>query len=97
MRGCRIVVDQVRCEHLVHDAEVSLHQLVGEVLGQLDVLSFLRHVLLLSRSCRKQWLLCRVELHHIRRGFGRPLLLVHGLGSNHGTWSTIIEPLAAQR
>lgn len=39
----------------------------------------------------------RVVLNHIRRGSGRPLLLVHGLGSNHGTWSTIIEQLAAQR
>lgn len=36
-------------------------------------------------------------MHHIRRGHGRPLLLVHGLGGNVHTFDTVIEALAAER
>jgi len=25
-----------------------------------------------------------MELHHIRQGEGKPLVLIHGLGSDHG-------------
>jgi pimeloyl-ACP methyl ester carboxylesterase len=38
-----------------------------------------------------------MELHHVRTGTGRPLLLIHGLGGSTRTWSTIIDELAAQR
>ncbi|CAN7293420.1 MULTISPECIES: alpha/beta fold hydrolase [unclassified Variovorax] len=33
----------------------------------------------------------------VRRGQGKPLLLVHGLGSSWRSWQTIMEPLAAKR
>ena len=36
-------------------------------------------------------------MHHIRRGRGRPLLLIHGLGGNAGSWSPILDVLATQR
>ena len=36
-------------------------------------------------------------MHHVRRGAGRPLLLLHGLGGNWKSWSTIMDALAAQR
>jgi pimeloyl-ACP methyl ester carboxylesterase len=38
-----------------------------------------------------------VLINYIRRGQGKPLLLVHGLGSSWRSWQTILEPLAAQR
>jgi len=38
-----------------------------------------------------------MELHHIYRGKGKPLVLVHGLGSDHGNWSRILAPLADER
>ena len=38
-----------------------------------------------------------MELHYIRRGTGRPLLLVHGIGGSWRSWNTIIEALAAER
>ncbi|HEV2821421.1 MAG TPA: alpha/beta fold hydrolase [Solirubrobacteraceae bacterium] len=36
-------------------------------------------------------------LCHVRRGSGKPLLLVHGLGGSRRSWDTIIDALAAQR
>ena len=38
-----------------------------------------------------------VEMHHVRRGGGKPLLLVHGLGGSWRSWTPIIDPLAAER
>jgi pimeloyl-ACP methyl ester carboxylesterase len=36
-------------------------------------------------------------VQHIERGAGKPLLLIHGLGGSWQSWSTVLEPLAAQR
>ena len=33
----------------------------------------------------------------IRRGAGKPLLLIHGLGGHWRSWAPILEPLAASR
>ncbi|MDQ6681568.1 MAG: alpha/beta fold hydrolase [Pseudomonadota bacterium] len=38
-----------------------------------------------------------MQLNHVRRGSGRPLLLVHGLGGTWRSWSLVLAPLAAQR
>jgi pimeloyl-ACP methyl ester carboxylesterase len=36
-------------------------------------------------------------MHHVRRGSGRPLLLIHGLGGSHASWETITARLEAER
>lgn len=38
-----------------------------------------------------------MTLHHVRRGAGAPLLLVHGLGAGWRSWAPIIDALAAER
>ncbi len=36
-------------------------------------------------------------MHAVRRGQGRPLLLIHGLGGSWRSWSTILLALAEER
>ena len=36
-------------------------------------------------------------MNGIRRGAGKPLLLIHGLGSTWGSWRPVLNDLAAQR
>ena len=35
--------------------------------------------------------------HHVERGDGRPLVLLHGIGMSHAAWSPVMEPLARER
>ncbi len=38
-----------------------------------------------------------MHLHSVRRGTGKPLLLIHGLGSTHHSWDLVLDGLAARR
>ncbi len=38
-----------------------------------------------------------MEMNYIRRGAGKPLLLIHGLGGSRRSWQTIIDDLALER
>jgi pimeloyl-ACP methyl ester carboxylesterase len=38
-----------------------------------------------------------MKLHYVRRGAGRPLVLIHGIGGSWRSWRTIIDPLAEVR
>ena len=36
-------------------------------------------------------------MNYVRRGTGKPLLLIHGLGNSHRSWDLIVDELAAHR
>ena len=38
-----------------------------------------------------------MEMNHIRRGAGKPLLLIHGIGGSSRSWQSILDDLAAER
>ncbi len=38
-----------------------------------------------------------MDMHHIRRGSGAPLLLIHGLGGSWREWMPVLDALAAER
>lgn len=38
-----------------------------------------------------------MEMHHVRRGSGKPLLLLHGLGGSWREWAPVLDDLAAER
>ncbi|MGI4872825.1 MAG: alpha/beta fold hydrolase [Janthinobacterium lividum] len=38
-----------------------------------------------------------MDMHYIRRGAGKPLLLLHGIGGSWRSWQTILDGLAAER
>jgi pimeloyl-ACP methyl ester carboxylesterase len=38
-----------------------------------------------------------MTLHHVRRGAGPPLLLIHGLGAGWRSWTPVLEDLARER
>ncbi|HLM67051.1 MAG TPA: alpha/beta fold hydrolase, partial [Longimicrobium sp.] len=38
-----------------------------------------------------------MEMHHVRRGTGKPLLLLHGLGGSWRSWSPVMDALASER
>ena len=38
-----------------------------------------------------------MEMHHVRRGSGKPLLLLHGLGGSWREWAPVLDDLATER
>ena len=38
-----------------------------------------------------------MEMHHIRLGKGKPLLLIHGIGGSWRSWNTVLDGLSAKR
>ena len=38
-----------------------------------------------------------MRINYIRQGKGKPLLLVHGLGSSWRSWQPVLDPLARER
>jgi len=38
-----------------------------------------------------------MEMNYVRRGAGKPLLLLHGIGGSWRSWQTILDELAAER
>lgn len=38
-----------------------------------------------------------MEMNHVRRGTGDPLLLIHGLGGSWRTWEPVLDSLTAER
>lgn len=42
-------------------------------------------------------MLIAADMNHIRRGTGRPLLLIHGLGGTWRSWAPVLDNLAAER
>ena len=38
-----------------------------------------------------------MDMHHVRRGAGKPLLLLHGLGGTWRSWTPVLDALAAER
>lgn len=38
-----------------------------------------------------------MQMNHIRRGTGKPLLLIHGIGGSWRSWQTILDSLALER
>lgn len=38
-----------------------------------------------------------MQMHHVRRGTGTPLLLIHGLGGTWRSWEPVLDDLAARR
>ena len=38
-----------------------------------------------------------MEMHHVRTGSGKPLLMIHGLGGSHRSWDPVVAALAAER
>ena len=38
-----------------------------------------------------------MDMNYIRRGAGKPLLLIHGIGGDWRSWQTILDDLALER
>ena len=38
-----------------------------------------------------------MEMHHIRLGKGKPLLLIHGIGGSWRSWNSVLDGLSARR
>ena len=38
-----------------------------------------------------------MEMHHIRLGKGKPLLLIHGIGGSWRSWNSVLDGLSAKR